>query len=163
MGGQIAGARTEESQSFRTLQIGANGRPVKPHFKTLNVNLVGAMYSACSSSPWCLPPLKPSVTVPATATQLALHYLPKTRHPTEPFKSVVFLGCLGPSDLVAAEHSGFVWLMMMSLESIMGCTPESRDLCHFSAWVTRLCESNPTGSHIQWDSHRNGAIGISSR
>ena len=44
---QIAGARVGELQNFGMPQVGADGKPVKPHLKTLNVNLVGAIYSTC--------------------------------------------------------------------------------------------------------------------
>ncbi|KAF9780830.1 hypothetical protein BJ322DRAFT_1081950 [Thelephora terrestris] len=71
----IAGARVGETQGFGTPQI-ADGKPVKPDLKTLHVNLNGAIYT----------------------TQLALHYLPKTRSPTEPLKYVVLLGFLASWD-----------------------------------------------------------------
>jgi len=67
----IAGARIGEVQNFGALQF-TDGKPAKPHHKTLNVNLIGAIYT----------------------TQLALHYLPKTRNHAEPFKYVVLLGSL---------------------------------------------------------------------
>lgn len=67
----IAGARVGELQSFGTPQL-SDGKPVKPHLKTLNVNLVGSIYT----------------------TQLALHYLPKTRNTTEPLKYIILLGFL---------------------------------------------------------------------
>jgi len=65
----IVGARVGEIQNFGTLQV-LDGKPVRPHLKTLNVNLTGAIYT----------------------TQLALHYLPKTRNQMEPLKYVVLLG-----------------------------------------------------------------------
>lgn len=71
----IAGARVGEIQNFGALQASQTEvKPIKPHLKTLNVNLVGAIYT----------------------TQLALHYLPKTRNQTEPLKYIVFLGYLAP-------------------------------------------------------------------
>ena len=45
--------------------------------------------------------------MPTPATQLALHYLPKTRNQTEPLKYVIFLGYLGAFALVAM-NSGIV-------------------------------------------------------
>jgi len=72
----IAGARVGEIQNFGTLRAsGTDVKPVKPHLKTLSVNLVGAIYT----------------------TQLALHYLPKTRNPAEPLKYIIFLGFLEAS------------------------------------------------------------------
>ena len=136
------------SRPLKMLRVGEDGRPIKPHLKTLNVNLVGTMYSTSSSSPWCLLSLEPPMFVPATATQLALHYLPKTWNPVEPLKCIVFLGCLGASDLPVAKRAGIVRLIVMSPEIIMGCAPESRGLRHLSTWVTRLRESGSTSSRV---------------
>jgi len=69
----IAGARVGEIENFGTLQVSeTDGKPVRPYLKTLNVNLIGAIYT----------------------TQLALHYLPKSQDLTEPLKYVIFLGYL---------------------------------------------------------------------
>ncbi|KAF9642105.1 hypothetical protein BDM02DRAFT_3273588 [Thelephora ganbajun] len=69
----IAGARVGETQSFGTLGVSEpDGKLLRPHLKALSVNFTGAI---CT-------------------TQLALHYLPKTRNQTEPLKYVVFLGFL---------------------------------------------------------------------
>ena len=92
---QIAGARVGEIQNFGAPQIsGTDGKPVRPHLKTLNVNLVGAIYSMSSSRLRYLPSLESLTFMSSIATQLALHYLPKTRNQTEPLKYVVFLGFL---------------------------------------------------------------------
>ena len=96
---QIAGARVGEIQNFGTVQVSeTDGKPVKPHLKTLNVNLVGAIYSKSFfhfSNVCCFSNLRKFTLSPAT--QLALHYLPKTRNPTAPLKYIVFLGFFGMS------------------------------------------------------------------
>ena len=74
-----------------------DGKPAKPHLKTLDVNLIGAIYSQRSSSLQYPEPLR---CLPPTATQLALHYLPKTPNPASPLKYVVLLGFLGGFDFV---------------------------------------------------------------
>jgi len=71
----IAGARVGEIHNFGTPQI-VDRKPAKPNLKTLDVNLIGAIYT----------------------TQLALHYLPKTQNPTSPLKYVVLLGFLASWD-----------------------------------------------------------------
>lgn len=77
-----------------------DGKPVKPQLKTLDVNLVGAMYSECYFHPKYPPHLKFLRHLLAPATHLALHYLPKSPHPTEPLRYVVLLGFLGGLSLV---------------------------------------------------------------
>ena len=58
-----------------------------------------------------------------TATQLALHYMPKTRHQLEPLKYVVLLGFFGTSNYLGGAFPGaFLFLIMMSFESFMGRT-----------------------------------------
>ena len=102
-GWQVAGARIGELQNIGTPQVGADGKPIKPHLKTLNVNLIGAIYSASSSSPRCLESSRFTFT---TATQLALHYLPRTWSPCkEPLRYIVFLGFSGTPNLVVATNS----------------------------------------------------------
>ncbi|KAF9643333.1 hypothetical protein BDM02DRAFT_3191809 [Thelephora ganbajun] len=118
----IAGARVGETQSFGTLEASeTDGKLLRPHLKALSVNFTGAIYT----------------------TQLALHYLPKTRNQTEPLK-FVFLGFLGMSNLGIATRPGFVWLTRtMSPESIVDCTSRSGDLRHGDTDLTFRKTANP--------------------
>jgi len=96
--------------------------------------------------------------MPAVATQLALHYLPKTESQAGPLKYVVLLGYLGMSGPVIDAHPTITLLTVISVESVVDCTPGSRDLRHFSARVTRLREINATRSYTQWNPHCDGPI-----
>lgn len=62
--------------------------------------------------PGALPSLKSMTLMPTPATQLALHYLPKTRNPTEPLKYVVLLGYLGMVHLVVTTNPNTIRLMI---------------------------------------------------
>lgn len=87
--------------------------------------------------------------MPAVATQLALHYLPKTRSQTDPLKYVVLLGYLGMSGLVIDAYPVTAFLTMISVKSAVDCAPGPGDFHHLSAWVTRLREINATSSYTQ--------------
>jgi len=126
-----------------------NGKPVRPHLKTLNVNLFGAIYSKSALHLRCLQPLESSSFMPAVATQLALHYLPKTRSQTDPLKYVILLGYLGMSGLVIGTRPAAAFLTTISVKSVVDCAPGSRDLRHLSARVTWFREINATSSYTQ--------------
>ena len=147
---QIVGARVGEIQNFGTLKLSeTNGKPVQPHLKTLNVNLVGAIYSKSTSYPQCLPFLEFSSFMSAVATQLALHHLPKTRSRADPLKYVVLLGYLGISCLVIGMNPAATFLTMISVESVVDCAPRSRDLRHLSTRITRFREIDAASSYTQ--------------
>ena len=68
------------------------------------MNLTGAIYSEFDPHPQFFPPLESSGFLSIVATQLASHYLPKTRNHASPLKYVIFLGFLGVSDLFFNEN-----------------------------------------------------------
>ena len=94
-----------------------DGKPIRPLLKTLDVNLTGAIYSELDSHPRCLSSLEFSSFVPIVATQLALHYLPKTWNQASPLKYVVFLGFLG---MVVSTRPTTALLTMASAEKRRG-------------------------------------------
>lgn len=96
--------------------------------------------------------------MPVVATQLALHYLPKTESQVGPLKYVVLLGYLGTSGLAVNAHPTITFLTVISVESVVDCTPGSRDLRHFSARVAWLREIDATGSYAQRNPHCDGPI-----
>jgi len=161
-GWQIAGARVGELQNFGTPQVGTDGKPVKPHLKTLNVNLVGAMYSTYSSTPMSAVPQ--TLGVHAHHSHTASVALPTKN--MESMRRTAQVHCISrvfgyvqpylPRALRCCST-----VVMTTPESAVDHTPKSRDLCHLSAWVTRLLEINATASHTQRDPHRNGANHIS--
>ena len=101
--------------------------------------------------------------MPTIATQLALHYLPKTRDRTDPLKYVVFLGFLGMSDLTVGTQLVASLLTTMFTKSVVDCASRSRDLRHLPARVNRLREVGTTNSHAQRDPHRDGPMYMSPR
>ena len=137
-----------------------DGKPIRPLLKTLNVNLTGAIYSELDPHPRCLSSLESSSFVPVVATQLAMHYLPKTRNQASPLKYVVFLGFLG---MVVRTRPVIALLTMTSAESVVECACGTRDLRHLSARAARLREIGAAGSHHQGDPHRDGPIYIFAR
>lgn len=80
------------------------------------------MYSEPSSCPRRLPYLEFLIFVPATAAQLSLYYLPKTRSRVDPLKYVVFLGSLGAPTFTLALLPSLT-ILTVSPESIMDCAP----------------------------------------
>jgi NAD(P)-dependent dehydrogenase (short-subunit alcohol dehydrogenase family) len=64
------------------------GKPVKPSLKTLEVNLIGVLYSTSRLL------LSPVVLMPPSATHLALHYLKLNRIHDSP-RALVLLGSMG--------------------------------------------------------------------
>ncbi|KAF9641850.1 hypothetical protein BDM02DRAFT_3133525 [Thelephora ganbajun] len=145
----VAGSRVGETQSFGTLEVSeTDGKLLRPHLKTLSVNLTGAIYT----------------------TQLALHYLPKTRNQTEPLKYVVFLGFLAswtahPDQeiFVTSQHGllGFARLAQPALTlhgirivTVQSCPPghgDTNSTFRKTANVMFFCATNP-------DSNANGSV-----
>lgn len=109
-------------QSLGTLQVSKKGNPIKPDLKTLDVNLTGAIYSESSSPDQYLPYLKSLRFALATATHLALHYLPKTRSPVEPLKYVILLGYLGVSSLPLPRMPSFLTMIIPPKSSVAHTT-----------------------------------------
>jgi NAD(P)-dependent dehydrogenase (short-subunit alcohol dehydrogenase family) len=49
----VANAGVMEAGRFVGAPLGADGKPVKPNLTTLDINLTGALYSACASRSRC--------------------------------------------------------------------------------------------------------------
>jgi NAD(P)-dependent dehydrogenase (short-subunit alcohol dehydrogenase family) len=154
----IVGARVGEIRNFGTPQL-LDGKPVKPQLKTLDVNLIGAMYT----------------------TQLALHYLPKSPHVSEPLRYVVLLGFLASWDahpnqevFVTSQHGllGFarstqpvlflkgIRIAIVQTTSPPGTGGDTDSTIRRTAQAMFFCATNPdpNANGSVWALMQNGSI-----
>ena len=89
---QIPNAGIAEAGAFDTVQF-VKGQPVPPNLATIQVNLIGVLYSTLRTPSSLLYEVTPPMRS-KTVMHLALHYLPQNRTPGS-LKAVVLIGSMG--------------------------------------------------------------------